>query len=984
MNRVWLVCAVAVCSPLGALWAQPERASLRGTVTDPSGASVPGALVQLRGPGGERRATANTLGQYVFPSLEPGKYLVRFIAKGFSVSQQHDLEISGAATLDVQLTIETQTQVVNVEDEAGKVSTDAGSNASALVLGEKELAALSDDPDELEQQLQAMAGPAAGPSGGQIYIDGFSGGRLPPKSSIREVRINTNPYSTEFDRPGFGRIEIFTKPGGDTIRGQIFVQYNDEALNSRSPLLLQSKRPPYSQRFVGFNLTGPLVKQKASFGFDFERRAIDENAFILATTLDDQLNPLSVNKAILTPQVRTTFGPRLDWALNSNNTLVFRYQNGRSSQENEGVGNYGLESRAYNQTDSDHAFQVTETAVLGTSAINETRFQFLRSALLRTGDNTTPALSVQGAFDGGGAQIGDSGNISSRWELSNMTTLTHGTHTFKWGARLRGSNLDDTSVVNFGGTYTFFGGMGPLLDAANQPVSGTSVQLSALERYRRTLLFLQAGYTPEQIRALGGGASQFSMSAGTPAISVGQFDAGMFVNDDWRIKPSLTLSYGLRYETQTNISDYGNWAPRLGIAWGIDGRGGKQAKTVLRAGLGAFYDRIAESTILQARRFNGEAQQSYLILNPDFFPLIPSADVLASARQPQQLQVLDSHLQAPRIYQASAGIERQMNQYARLSVQYVSSRGVHMVRSRNINTPIGGVYPFGDTLLRILTESTGFSRTNQLIVSPHVNYKKIFLFGFYALGYGRTDSEGSPADPYNLRAEWGPSSFGDVRHRVLIGTSLPLLWKFSISPFFVASSGSPYNITTGLDTNGDGFTAERPALLSGIGAEACQGAGLVYAPGFGCFNLTPSPVTAIYRNYGRGPANVNLNLRLARMWSFGGTGESGLAEGGPPPGMGELRGPSGPPPGGPPPGGPGGFGGRGGPGGMFGGSSGKKYNLTLSISARNILNHANYAAPSGDLSSPFFGEYRGLAGFGPFGSPSTYNRKIDVQLRFTF
>ena len=93
-------------------------------------------------------------------------------------------------------------------------------------------------------------------------------------------------------------------------------------------------------------------------------------------------------------------------------------------------------------------------------------------------------------------------------------------------------------------------------------------------------------------------------------------DIGLFVNDDWRVRPNLTLSLGVRYETQTNIGDHGDLTPRLGIAWGIDGKGTKAAKTVLRAGVGAFYDRISQSTMLQAVRFNGVTQQSYVIFNP--------------------------------------------------------------------------------------------------------------------------------------------------------------------------------------------------------------------------------------------------------------------------------------------------------------------------------------------------------------------------------
>jgi hypothetical protein len=226
---------------------------------------------------------------------------------------------------------------------------------------------------------------------------------------------------------------------------------------------------------------------------------------------------------------------------------------------------------------------------------------------------------------------------------------------------------------------------------------------------------------------------------------------------------------------------------------------------------------------------------------------------------------------------------------------------------------------------------------------------------------------------------------------MMLGTNIPMPWKINLSPFLAASSGSPYNITTGRDLLSSGFTTARPALLA-ISAAQCAGGNLVYEAGFGCFDLNPAAGTAvIMRNYGRGPATFSMNLRVARTWSFGRRGESGPADagmrGGPPAGGGPGGG--GPPPGGgpggggpPPGGGPGG--GPGGPGGMFSSSSGRKYNVTLSAMALNILNHPNWASPSGDLSSPYFGEYRSLAGMGPMGSSSTYNRKIDIQLRFQF
>jgi hypothetical protein len=977
---ILLISAILAFSPAAA---QPA-ASLRGTVTDPSDAVVPGALVQLRGAGGEQRAYTNEMGEYEFPRLFPGKYRVRVIAKGFTVFDARDFDVSGAVRLDVALTIQAEAQVVNVEAEAARVSIEPDSAASAVLLGEKELAALSDDPDELAQQLQALAGPAAGPNGGQIYIDGFSGGNLPPKSSIREVRINSNPYSTEYDRPGFGRIEIFTRPGSDALRGQAFFMYNNESLNSRSPLYEQSQLPPFLARFFGFSLTGPVKKNKASFGLDFERRSIKENAFIYATTLDANLNPVTVNTALVTPQTRTNFSPRLDLSLSPNHTLVARYQQGVTSNENEGVGGFSLAERAFNATSKDRSVQVTETAVLGARAVNESRLQWMRMEQWNEALSNEPALIVQGAFESGGAQVGRSGAASTRLEWSNTTTMTHGTHTWKFGARLRWSQIEDTSVNNFGGTYTFFGGAGPALDANLNPVAGALVQLTALERYRRTLLLGQLGYSAAMIRALGGGASQFSLAAGTPLTAVSQTDAGLFFNDDWRLRRNLTLSYGIRYETQSNISDYGNWAPRFGLAWGL-GRG-NNIKTVVRLGAGVFYDRVGETLTLQALRFNGLTQQSYLLINPDTFPLIPNASLLAAYQQPQRLQFLDAGVRAPRSYQASLGVERQVNQYVRLSAQYIANRSVHLLRSRNINAPVNGAYPFGDAQVRLLNESTGNSRSHTFVIGPNVSYKKLFLFGFYSLGFGKTDAEGIPADPYNLHAEWGPSSWADVRHRAMIGTNLPMPWKITLNPFLMLTSGMPYNITTGRDLNGDTFTAERPSLLTGVNPAACAGADLVYAPQFGCFNLNPAPGTEITRNFARGPANITLNLRLARTWGFGSKGEAATDEprppaGGPPPG-------GGPGAGGPPPGGGsamGGGRGPGGPGGVFGGSStGKRFNLTLSAMVRNLLNSSNFAPPSGDLSSPFFGEYRSLAGFGPMGGASTYNRRIDLQLRLAF
>src|SRR5579885_2102408 len=271
--------AVFVCLALALSFSLPAQStgSLRGMVTDPSGAGIPGATITLTGPANTVKvASTDATGAYTIVGLPGGQYTVRVSAPGFNLFEKTDLDLTTGrgSTLNVPLTVAVEKQEVTVADTQG-IQIDPEKNAGAIVLKSEDLDFLSDDPDDLQADLLALAGPAVGPNGGQIFIDGFSNGQLPPKENIREIRINSNPFSAEYDRPGFGRIEILTKPGTDKFHGQIFGQFNKEALNSRSPLLAQSTRPPYQQHFLGFNLNGPIKKDKASFGFNLERRTVD-------------------------------------------------------------------------------------------------------------------------------------------------------------------------------------------------------------------------------------------------------------------------------------------------------------------------------------------------------------------------------------------------------------------------------------------------------------------------------------------------------------------------------------------------------------------------------------------------------------------------------------------------------------------------------------------------------------------------------------
>jgi hypothetical protein len=309
---------------------QTGAGTLRGQVTDPSGAVVPNAQVTVTAPGGtSRSATSDGTGFYQIGNLPPGKYSVTTSAKGFASFAKPDVQVNaaGVAQLNVALDIEVEKEKVDVEEETPQIQTDAASNASAIVLKGQDLEALPDDPDELEADLQALAGPSAGPNGGQIYIDGFTAGQLPPKSSIREIRINQNPFSAEYDKLGYGRIEIFTKPGTDKLHGQVSVVGNTSALNSRNPFA--TEEPPYDSTIYMGNVGGP-INREASFFFDAQRRNIDEVAVVNSALP-------SFNGSVPNPRTRTNISPRIDYQLSKNNTLTARYQYFRDTQDNAGV-----------------------------------------------------------------------------------------------------------------------------------------------------------------------------------------------------------------------------------------------------------------------------------------------------------------------------------------------------------------------------------------------------------------------------------------------------------------------------------------------------------------------------------------------------------------------------------------------------------------------------------------------------------------------
>jgi hypothetical protein len=983
--------------PLASLQAQ-NTGVVRGQVTDPSGAVVAGATVLLTTPSGASvDSAANKDGIYEFRGLAPGTYAVKAVAPGFALFTKEGVVIAAGQTqkLDIPLKIEVAEEKVNVSGSPTQLDVNPAANAGAIILTGKDLEALSDDPDELASELQALAGPSAGPNGGQIYIDGFTAGQLPPKSSIREIRINQNPFSAEYDKLGYGRIEILTKPGTDKFHGQLFVSGNTAGLNSRSPF----ERIPAGESFPGYDstqfsasLSGPISK-KASFFFNVERRDINNLSIIDTPFVDPaSLQIVQFNNSVSSSSTRTNLGPRLDWQLSPGNTLTARYQFFRDTGNNEGISEFSLPSLAFNTHSTEHTLQISDTQIINPKIINETRFQFIRASSSQTPLGFAPTISVQGAFSSGGNSGGTSSDTLDRYELQNYTSMNAGKHFLKFGARLRANRDTNFSNANFNGTFVFGSRPDPACANPPPPNSPPCATITGIQAYQITLQGLAAPtpLTIPQIIAQGGGASQFLVAAGTGEADVTYFDAGLYVQDDWRVRQNLTISAGLRFESQNNIGDHADFAPRLGVAWGIGGNGKNPPKMVLRAGYGIFYDRLAYNAILTQERLNGIIQRQFIVANPQFFlgntPTIAQLQAAGSAVAPTIYQP-NPNLRTPYLMQTGITLERQVTKFANLSLTYLNSRGVHQFFTENINAPVCSTFPCDPTNTAqnprpipaagniYQYQSEGIFKQNQFIINTSVRMgTKLSLFGYYTLNFANSDAAGLGSFPSinnDISLDYGRAAF-DIRHRVFFGGTMGLKYGLRLSPFLIATSGSPYNVVSGQDVNGDSIFNDRPAFA---GAHAA----IPKVTPFGTFDLAPQPGEALVPvNLLTGPNHFSLNLRLSKTFGFGKKAEATNSGAGGGPGGGTFgRGPGGP--GG---GGHGGLGGGGRGGGGDAGSTGQRYNLTLSVSARNIFNNVNLATPVGNLSSPLFGTSNALAP-GPFSSSSA-NRRIDLQATFTF
>ena len=940
-------------APAGAQTGVVTGAAVRGTVLDPDAAAIPGATITLT-PAGKTAAITTKSGvdgSFGLESVPPGTYTVTVTMAGFGSFVQPNVRVGvQPVQLAIKLNIEQQSTTITVSTNENQVSVDPDSNGSSVVLKGSDLEALSDDPDELSNELSALAGPAAGPNGGQIFVDGFTGGQLPPKSAIREVRINQNPFSAQYDRPGFGRIEILTKPGTDKLHGNFSLQGMDKSFNTVTPFLQGGTQPDYHQIFFLGTLSGSLSK-KISFNLSGSQRTIQNNSVFSGTvastgpdssTLCAPGSGAACNgfklppdaRATFTPQERYDFSPRLDFAISEKNTLTARYQLEHNDEQNAGIGGLVLPTYGNNQNSRENTIQLSDTQIFSPKLINETRFEFERNQYKQLPISTAPTFTVVGSFTGGGSSSGVQTFTSDHIEVQNYTSLQLQKNFVRAGLRIRTNRRAQFTNQNANGTFSYKNISDYL---TNQPFQ------YAVTTYANSKV---SGQTT---------------------------DVGLYAEDDFKVKPNLTVTYGLRYEAQGGVNSTHDLAPRISVNYGIPHAGGNPI-TVLRFGYGIFYDRFGIGDIITTIQQNGTNATQQLFRAAANAKLPGCAPGAINACGAGLTSANTIYSRAPNLRssynsQIAAGVDQQLPKHATISATYINTIGVHQFFSRSL--------PTTGANLQYQFQSEGYLRQNQLLVNGRAPLtSKFSVFGFYALNFVKSNSNGADTFQTSLdpHVDYGRPSFGN-RSRMFLAGNYSAPFGFSISPFMIANSGTPYNITTGTDTNGDSIINDRGEFAAGRDGGSCRNPDNFSAPA----TITDN-YPRVSAGYCIGPAAVTFNTRIVRAFGFGPkTGNAGIDQGG----------------GG---GGRGGRGGRGGGGFGFGGGnvrSDRKYTVSLGAQLLNLFNDVNYAPENGNLSAvvrdangnflqsqSLFGMSQSLAG-GPFSSGSAV-RRVFLQANFSF
>ena len=872
VGRTGLRGAVAIAMAAG-LWPAAVLAqsvgTLRVTVADPSGAVIVGATVEVKPEGGAATALeSDARGEAVFNLLEPGRYTIRVESPGFEPYDSRGVRIrAGDNRRDVTLSIAKVVQTVDVGRDPSERGSDPRSDAFATILSQQQIEELPDDPDEMEQMVKDMAGPGA-----TLRVNGFRGGRMPSKDQIQQIRFRRNMFAADTHEAGFVSVDITTRPGFEGWRGATSAGFRGSALNARNAFA-PVKGDERNERY-GFSLSGPLWQKRTSLAISADGTDAFDSKTIVAA-----LPTGMFAGTIRRPNDALNVTGRVEHALTHSQVLRGEFQRNHAFTDNLGVGDFDLPERGYSQARTENVFRLSTSGSIRKSLFNELRFQFRADQTAYASASAAPAVLVLNNFNAGGAQL-VGGRESRQTEIADDLDISIGRHAVRAGFLFEAARLGTDLRRNPSGTFTF----------------------SSLDAYSTGL------------------PTTFSRNSGEPRANVSQVQAGLYIQDDFRVRKDLTISGGLRQEYQSRVGGL-QLGPRGGFAWSAT----RSGRTTVRGGAGIFFDWFDAQSYEQALQLDGAHQRIETIVSPGY-PNAASGG-RALALPPGRVQLANA-LAQPRLAETMIGVEQTLPRDIRLNAMFIHRRGRNGLRGVNVNAPrADGLRP--DPSAGPITEIASIARNEFDGLSFNLNFarpeRRLFIAANYMLSRSLNETDGAfslPADSYDLTAERGPA-LDDARHRAMGIVNTPLVGRLRLGVSARIQSALPYNITTGRDDNGDTISNDRPS--------------------------------GVTRNTGRGSATVDIGARLSWSIAFGGPATGGL----PGPQVRIVRSDSADPLGST----------GGGPG-----DANKRYNVELYAQSYNLLNHTNAVNFSGVVSSPFFSRATSAA------AP----RRIEVGARFRF
>src|SRR6266853_758585 len=788
--------------------ATQDTTTVRGVVEAPDDAVVPGASVVLTAAAADAPLTTKSddEGEFSFNNVPAGEYVLRVKAPGFKDARLPvTIGLTAMRPIRVRLKISSLTEAVTVTASADPIAL-ADENHTDIQFNEHlmmNVPSKSANPLDVPSLFLAPSAFGNGTSSPQIIVDGVETSALDlPSSSVKSVAVDQNPYSAEFSRPGKARLEVTTKRGVQSrFRGNILAILRNSALDASNAFATVR---PLQQRAIGeAELDGP-ISSTATFVLAGRYNMFNDSSVVFATTPSGTLT-----ENVTTPLRSSHFFFRTDDRLNPLHRLSVLYTIKFRRVDNQGVGGIDLPERATNSFSDGNEVKVLETATLSQSVLNQVRFTYKEERHNTMSVTHSPTLLVRGAFNGGGAQI--SNRVSETMlDVEDVASIIHGRHDFRFGGGLRPRFISAQDSSNVGGTFTFsclFPTPIDPLDPLQQPCP----------------------FAFSENRPL-----RFTPNIGNPAVQFHQHEFYTFFQDGIRVRPSFSLTLGLRHEFQSNVSHYHSLAPRLAFAF-APGKG----KTVLRGGFGVFYERQPVLMEQQSLLYGGSAIRQVNISNPTYpNPFGPGE---TSEQATPSVERIDPGIRLPYLMQGSLAIEQKMGRGQNyLTLELTTLRGVGLYRTQDVNFPLPGtgIRPDSNFVNINQFESTASSRSYSAAITYKGHFRKADIVTQYTLS--RTlDSASSmnslPSNNYDLSGEWGRADY-DRRHRFNLVLVYSLPAGFRMSGILNAWSGLPYNIITGENPNGNTVVNDRP-----------QG---------------------LWRNAGRGSGYTDLDLRLARRWRF--------------------------------------------------------------------------------------------------------------------